>query len=85
MTEVLLWVFIGFIEWIAMLLLLVDRLAKVAVLKPFMYWDVTSSSEDMVILFIPPLVKGKKCLVEFLEFSLKPIWFMDGCRVDISV
>ena len=85
MTEVLFWVFIGFIEWIAMLLLLVDRLAKVAILKPFMYWDVTSSSEDMVILFILQLVKRKKWLVEFLEFPLKPIRSMGGYRVDISV
>ena len=54
-------------------LLFVEISANVAVLKPFMYWDMTSLSDDTVILFIPPLIRGKNNLLATLDFPLKPI------------
>ena len=57
----------------AIKLLFVEISANVAVLKPFMYWNVTSSSDDTVILFILPLIRGKNDLLATLDFPSKPI------------
>ena len=57
----------------AIKLLFVEISANVAVLKPFMYWDVMSLSDGTVILFIPPLMRGKNDLLATLDFLSKPI------------
>ena len=63
--------------YIEMRLLLVTILADVTNLKPLTYCEVRSLSEDMVILFIPPLIKGKTNLLVIWEEPSKPIMLMD--------
>ena len=37
--------------------------AKVVVLKLFTYWDVINSSDETLMVFIPPLINGKNCFL----------------------